>query len=187
VLQVEQRELGLQRVDVADRLASLDLLPAVVRETDPPDEALIDQPGHRFPGLLERDRSSGPVELVEVDPLDAQPLETSLAGAAHLFSAEPRARRSRSDLGGDKDFVTPALYRTTDDGLRSAAAVDLRGVDPVDPGVDPRMDGLDHPLLRVVRTVRVPAGLPRAEADDRELGSLRAEALRLHMPSLPRP
>ena len=72
-----------------------------------------------------------PVRLVEVDTVDSEP-----APAAHGALVDDRVERHDGEhLGGHERLVTPAGYRSADGALGSAEAVDLRGIDQVDPQV----------------------------------------------------
>ena len=67
-----------------------------------------DQLGHRAHGLLDRHVRVDAVLVVQVDGIDAQPLEAGVAARVHVFGATVDAalRGSRiakdAELGGDK-------------------------------------------------------------------------------------
>ena len=61
----DQRERRLQRIDVPDSLTALQQGHPEIGDADGPDLPLLHQPGHRFPGLLDRSAGLvGPVKLV---------------------------------------------------------------------------------------------------------------------------
>ena len=185
----DHREGRLQRRDVPDRLAALEEGHVEVRDARPADLALVHEAQHLAPRVLDRrPRLVGPVELVEVDRLDAEPAQRGLALLAH--ARRPRVARG----GGHAVLVVPAQAALgehegplgggdpgegpADDLLGVAVAVDRRGVDPVDALRDRVADRGDR--LRVV--LRAPgegpaaaARGPGAEADGRDLGAGRAE------------
>ncbi len=157
----EQRERRLDRVDVADRLAALELLDVEVGDAEPARLPLVDELGHRPPRLLERrtGRPVGPVDLVEVDPLEAEAAQAVLALLAdrrwtqvvldHAFGTpEPAAPALREDEHVLASAVR--LERAADDLLGVAEPVDSRRVDPVDAALD-RVADRGHRLVVVDR------------------------------------
>src|SRR4030067_914462 len=79
-LAVDHRKRRLEGVDMAKLLASVKKGDVEVRDTGPPHLSLFHELPHLFPGLLHRHaRAIRPMELVEVDPLDAEPAERRLA------------------------------------------------------------------------------------------------------------
>ena len=174
----EQRELGLEGVDVADGLAALELLDVVVADADPPHLALVDQLCHHAPGLLDRRprRPVGPVELVEVDPLHAEPAQARLALAADRLRAQvvpdlalgqpvPDAAALREEV--DVLAGTKRLHSLADNLFRVAEPVNGCRVDPVDASFD-RVPDRGHRFVVVDRAPTEPprpADRPRPEAD----------------------
>src|SRR2546429_528086 len=76
----DQGEGRLQRIHVADRFAPLEQRDVEVRDARGPHFAFLDESHHRVPGVLHgRPRLVGPVKLIEVDALDAEPPERRLA------------------------------------------------------------------------------------------------------------
>jgi len=120
------------------------------------------------------------MELVEVDHVDPEPAEGGIASRPDLLGPEPRPLGSRGYLRRHEDAVASPGESLTDQHLGHAIAVDLSGVDPVHPGVDPRTDRIHHLGLRPVGTPGVTAGLPRPESDHRKLGTLGPQSLRAH-------
>src|SRR2546425_1635891 len=76
----DEGEGRLQRIHVAEHLAPLEQRDVEVRDARGPHVAFLDESHHRMPGVLHgRPRLVGPVELIEVDALDAEPPERRLA------------------------------------------------------------------------------------------------------------
>ena len=126
-------------------------------------------------------RPVGPVELVEVDPLDAEPAQAPLALLADrlrsqvvLDHAVRAALPAPAALREDEHVLADAVgrERASDDLLGVAEPVHGGGVDPV----DAELDGVPDRGDRLVVVDRAPAEAPRpadrpgAEADGRELG-----------------
>ncbi len=181
VVQREHRELLLERIHVTDRLASLDERPVEVRDADGTHRAGVLELGHGTPGVLDRHaRRVGPVQLVQVDHVDAQASERALASRADLLRTEARALGCRGELRRHEDLVPSPRHRPPDDPLGDPLAVDLGGVDPVHARVEPGAHRGDHGLLRLVRAPHVAAGLPRPEADHGHVRSVRSQPSRPH-------
>ena len=149
----DQRERGLQRVHVPDGLAALEQRHVEVGDAGRAHLPLLHQPLHLGPGVLHRRAGLvGPVELVEVDPLDAEPAKRRLAlpadglGSKHLARATPCDRpRPRPwphlvNTNGRSPAGTP-VQRAADDLLGVTEAVHRGGVDPVDAARDRVADG----------------------------------------------
>ena len=90
---------------------------------------------------------SGPVDLVEVDVVGAEPAQAGLA-----LADDPPARvavmfgsvaHRAVHLGREDDVVAAAGERLADDLLRLAGGVHVGGVDEVDAGVERGVDDLD--------------------------------------------
>ena len=98
--------------------ASADLPAAEVRAAEIAHLALVHQVVQRRQRLLDRGRRFGPVQLVEVDPVGAQPAHRRLdgapdvaagsAGAPVLAVATAAAAHVAAELGRDHDVVAPA-------------------------------------------------------------------------------
>jgi len=184
----DEGEGRLQRIDVPHRLADLEPLHVEVRDPGRPHLALLDQPHHDRPGVLERhSRLVRPVELVEVDPLDAQPPERVLALAPDALGAQGPLRLRhgvgfvplQAALGED---IRPLrrgqlTHRPPHHHLGMAQAVDGRGIDPVHAEPDRVMDGGDRigVVLWSPSEEPGPAGRPRSEADGRDLETTPAQ------------
>ena len=134
---------------------------------DVADLALVHEVAERRQRLLDVGARIGAVDLVEVDPVGAQPPQRVL-DRAH----DPAARAAllvgvlahrAVELGGEDDVVAPAAgERLADDLLGLALPVDVGGVDEVDPGVERRVDDPDR---LVVIGVAPRAEHHRAEAE----------------------
>src|SRR2546423_305077 len=118
------------------------LLPPAQREvadTDVADHPGALQPAH--PPHRRGDRNDGvrPMDLVKVDAVDTEPVGAGQRPLLH----DRRQRQHGEDLGGEERAVPPRRDRLADDALRLAEAVDLGGVDVVDPEVERPMDDSD--------------------------------------------
>jgi hypothetical protein len=119
----------------------------------------------------------GTVDLVEVDPVGAQPPQAVLdlshdpaPGVAELVGVVPHRA---VDLGREDDVVAAAARQSlADDLLGFPARVDVRGVDEVDPRVERAMDDRD---ALVVVGVAPGAEHHRAEAQRADFDSSGAE------------
>ena len=138
------------------------------------DLALMDEVGERDERLLDVGVGARPVDLVEVDPVRAEPAQRVL-DRAH----DPAARAALPvgvvahravELGGQDDVVAAALQRLADDLLGLPAGVDVGGVDEVDAGVERGVDDADRLVV-----VRVAPGAehhrPEAHLADRDAGA----------------
>ena len=68
----DERERRLQRIDVPDRLTTRQQGHVEVRHADRAYFTFVDEPNHRCPGVVDRGpRLVRPMELVEIDPVDA--------------------------------------------------------------------------------------------------------------------
>jgi hypothetical protein len=188
----DHREGGLERGDVSEPLAPLEQRRVVVRDARPAHLALLHQPQHLAPRVL--DRGAGlvrPVELVEVDRLDAEPPQRRLAllphpggtrvpdGKSHgigVVPAQAALGEHERALGGGDAGEGPAH-----DLLGVPEAVDGRGVDPAHAPRHRVADGGDRVGV-VLRTPgegpAAPARGPRTEADRRDLRPRRSEPAR---------
>jgi hypothetical protein len=100
-------------------------------------------------GLIEVDVGLVAVDLVNVDPVGVQAPKRVLhladdpaAGVAAAVGVLPHLA---PDLRREHDIVALAAgERLADDDLRLSLRVDIRGVDEVDPGVQPAVDDPDR-------------------------------------------
>src|SRR5438270_13930954 len=109
--------------------------------------------------LLER-RVAAPVKEVEVDLLDIEPAESSIASRGHAV----RRGVLWIELRHDEHLVATTRDRFTDNPLGAAIGVHLRGVDQRHPEVDPGPQRRDLALA----LARVFAHTPRPLAEDRD-------------------
>ena len=129
-----------------------------------------DQLGHRADGLLDRDGLVDAVLVVEVDVVDAEPLQRGVAGGADVLrpavDADPGAVGAAlvAELGGQLDLVAAAGDRLADQLLVGERAVHVGGVEEGDAEVERAVDGRD--ALRLVggcrRTPTCPCSRGRA-------------------------
>ena len=155
------------------------------------------RPGQRLGHLLDRHLRVAAVDVEEIDRLEPEPLRLPSSSAARcagrIVEAPPPGRRVAPDrrLGGDAEAALPRLplpgEEAADHALRQAAAVDVRGVDMVDPEVERRGEERVRLLLR---------GLPvdageghRPDPDRRNLRPAGPQPALLHFtgPRLPGP
>ena len=117
---VEDRVLGLQRGDRELRVGAAKRLRVGLGEPDRPDLSFFDEPSHRADGLLDRDVGVDPVEVVEVDGVDSQPLEAAFDRAALVgppIRAHPAVGELESELRRDDDLVPSTLQDLTEEAL----------------------------------------------------------------------
>ena len=102
------------------------------------DLALADQPGHRADRLLDGYRGVEAVQVIEIDGLDAEAPERTLAGAPRVggaaVAAGDRSVRgdSEAELRGDLPALASAGERPGDEFLIGVRTVDLGRVEEVD-------------------------------------------------------
>src|SRR5205807_22943 len=126
----------------------------------------------------------------DVDAIGAEPLERSVASGEHVLAvaADPESLAllvtDIAELGREHDLVAPALDRTADEPLVRERAVDVGGVEEVDPELE-RSVNCGNRLARIRGSVEL--GHPHtAEPERGGLETLRAEAALLHEGNLPR-
>ena len=189
----QQRERRLHRVDVADRLAAVELFHVEVADPDPACLALVHELGHRPPGLFEQrpGRPVGPVHLVEVDALQAEAMQAELALLADRLGAEivpDEALRAAFPpppaLREDEDLLTGSVRPegAPHDLFGAAEAVHGRRVDPVDPELHRAPDRRDG-LVVVDLSPAEPPGpsdRPGAEPHDAQIGPGATESPCVH-------
>jgi hypothetical protein len=81
----------------------------------------------------------GHVQVVEVDPLGAEPLEALVARREHARARQPlglAAGAAEADLGRDPNAITARLRPRADDALGLAVDVRVRGVDVHDAALE---------------------------------------------------
>jgi hypothetical protein len=182
----EQGVLRLQRLHRRDLLDSAQLPGVEVRHADVTDKSLLLQLSEGRPALLDVLVGDRPVDLVEVDRVDAQPLQARmrLAQDRVAFQAvrDPLSRAlEQRCLGEHVRALSESLDRAADDLLGVAEAVGGGGVDPVDAELERAVDRLDRLLV----ILRAPAELP-ATAADRPGAEANAGDLQTGVPQLSR-
>ena len=174
---------------MSSRFTAFQKLDAEVRHARGANLPLFNQPRHRVPGVLDRNASFiGPMELKEIDSLDAEPSKRCLALTPDRIRMKRASRHLHAvlripletALGED---VRPVgrwkrSQEVADDFFGMSEPVDRSGVDPVHPAVD----GVTHGRNRrpiVLRTPRerpsATAGGPGAESNGRESHTAGAE------------
>src|SRR5438105_2118092 len=75
--------------------------------------ALLDQPAHRADRVLDGHRRIDPVLEIDIDGIDAEPLQARLARLLDIFGAAVDAAGAAilAEFGGEHDLVAPALQR----------------------------------------------------------------------------
>ena len=148
------------------------------------DLALLDQARHRAHGVLDRHVGIDAMDVVEIDHVDAEPLQARLAGDRHVVGlavgAAALAARTAdvAELGGDDQAVAASGDRARDQLLVPAGAIGIRGVEHVDALLDRPMDGGGGFHVVGHAIVRRHAGA--AQADGRDARTSRAELTVLH-------
>ena len=188
-LALDERERRLQGVDVSDGLAAVEQLGREVGDPAPAHLALVGQRRHRRPRLLDRHAALvGPVELVEIDVVEAQTAQGRLtlatdrvrteivANAPHGVGLVPREAALREDVGTLS--LGQRAHRPADDFLRVPVPVHGRRVDPVHAPLHRVSDGRDRLGVVLRSPAECPAASaerPRAQAEGRDLRPVPAE------------
>src|SRR5213592_4191872 len=181
-LPADRGKRRLQRVHVSEPLRRFELRDVVIGEPDGADLPFLLQLQECAPVVFERSAVlGGPVHLVQVDALDAEPAERGLDLAAKAQGIPHAAQRGGMvvlvpDQAGFGEDVWPVVgrdiaQRAGDDLLRVAEAVHRRRIDPVDAALDGVTDGGDRVRIILVAPGEGPAAAadrPRAEADARD-------------------
>src|SRR5690606_20811377 len=125
-----------------------------------------DQFVERAKGLLDRDLGVRDVELVEVNMVRAQTTKAVLDGTADIVGVGALALvvQLRSELGGDDGVRAATGEGPAEILLALPHAVDVRGVEEVDPGIECGVDHLCGPGLIDAR-----AEVQAAKPNDRDL------------------
>ncbi len=138
-----------------------------------PHLARLHQFAHRAHRILDRHRGIDAMLVVEIDHVDAEPLEAGLAGGLHIGRAAVdsvgAARLLRlAELGGEHDLGAPAAgQRLAEQRLVVAPAIHVGTVEEGDAAIERVMDDADR--LGVV-ALAVGAGERHAAEPDREDG-----------------
>jgi hypothetical protein len=126
------------------------------------------------------------VELDQVQRLDIQALDRILDKAVQQFGLVARIDVGvdlLAGLGGDDHVLRAARFQHFRDQLfRAAGAIDIRGVDEIDPAIQRLVQRCLGVTLRHIAPIR--ADRPGAESDRCDLPAGLAENARVHMQSL---
>jgi hypothetical protein len=123
----------------------------VVRDPEIAHLALADQFAHRADGLFQRGRVVFLVQIIDIDVVGAEPLQTVFGGLQYPAPRQAALVRVLAHGIGElgcQDPVLPAVGdRAADHLLGIAAIIGVGGVDEVDPGLarlrhDPSRGGL---------------------------------------------
>src|SRR5689334_14688035 len=181
-----ERPFRLQRRDRMDGVRAADRPSAGLGEAEMLHLSGLDQLGHRADRLLDRRFRVDAVLVVKVDVIDAEPPQRGIDCLVDVLGrAVDRAAAvlepTVAELRGDDVLVAPSGNRLADELLVRSLAVDVCGVEEVDPELERAVDRRDR-LLLVGRPV--PGGHPHAaEALCRHLQPL-AERAPLHIATL---
>jgi hypothetical protein len=124
---LDQRVLGLERLDRSDLPDPPQLLDVEVGDADVLDEALFLELGECSPALLDVCDRDRPVDLVEIDRADAEPAETAIGFAEDRVALQAVSNVAvgafeERALGEDVRALGEPLERATDDLLGAAEA-----------------------------------------------------------------
>jgi len=115
----------------------------------------LDEPRHGADGLFDRGVGVNPVLVVEIDHLDAEPLQALVRALAHVFRPARHAAHRRiggphdAELGGNDDRGATTRDRASDEFLVMTHAVHVGGVQEGTAKIDRAVDRRDRfPLIR---------------------------------------
>src|SRR2546422_459018 len=120
----------------------------------------LHQLAHRADCVLDGDLGVDTVLVVEVDVVDSEPPQRSVARLAHVFRLAAHAEEGPvlaadvPELGRDHHLVAAAANRLSHEFLVAEGAVHIGGVEEVDPQLDRAVDGRDR-LLVVAASVEL--------------------------------
>ena len=130
-------------------MSSADCLRGRLGESEVAHLSLAHQIGHGADGVFDRHRAIHAMLVVEVDVVDAEPLQRRVAGGLHVLRTpvladEPPVRRPHiAELGGYNDPAAPALDCLPDQDLVRERAIDVGSVEEVDAEVEGTMERRD--------------------------------------------
>ena len=106
-----------------------------LREPKVTNFARLDQLLHCADRLFDRHRRIAPVQVVEIDRVDTEPLERLVRNAFRIFrrtvDASRRIADSETKLGCDHRLVTPPAQRAPDQPLVGMRPVDFGSIEKV--------------------------------------------------------
>jgi hypothetical protein len=114
------------------------------------------------------------VQVVEVDVIGAQPGEAGVHGLPDVLGLASAGLLVGAELGGQHDFVAAVGQQSADELLVVALAVDVGGVEEVDPEVEQLVEQLRR--FGVVGGAVDAGQAHRAVADGADLGTVAAES-----------
>jgi hypothetical protein len=134
--------------------------------------ALAHELAHRPDGVLNRYRRIDAVDVVQIDDINFEPLQTELAARLNEFRPPGRGRRpvgraQIAELAGDHVVVAMALHRAGDQFLVAALSVGIRAVEKIDADLARMAQGIDRRIS--VRLVIERCHRRAAETDRRDL------------------
>src|SRR5262249_30721350 len=103
-----QRIFGLDRADRMSLVGATDGVGAGLAQAELADLAPLDKPRHGADSVLDRHVRIDPVDIIEIDHLDAEPLEAGLAGDRHIVrlavdaAALPAGPADVAELAGNE-------------------------------------------------------------------------------------
>src|SRR5690348_3683087 len=113
--------------------------------------ALCDELGHRAYRVLDRHGRVDAMLVVEVDDLDAEPLQAGFARLSDVLrtavDALARRRLDLAEFGGEHDPVAPPFERAAQELLVVAPAIHVGGIEEVDAVVDGVLDEGDARIV----------------------------------------
>src|SRR6478672_9794986 len=179
-LAIDERVGRLQRLYKGNRLCPAKLGDVEVGDADVVNEPFLLELGEGRPTLLDLLVGNGPMDLVQVDRLDAEALEAPLELTPERVA--PQALDGRPvrafGLAGFREDVRTVraelAERASDDFLGVAEAVLRCRVDPIDTELDrvvDRRDGVRVLLVTPAPVVAAAPDRPGAQADPRDLES----------------
>src|SRR5678816_836362 len=160
-----------------NRLDALKLRESEVAHAAVAHLAFADQLRDRTPAFFDVFVRLRPMDLVEVDDVDAEPTQAGFHFVADALAFEPRNDLplivpAAFALRGDERTPAQALERAADHFLAMAEAIDWRGVNPVDAEIEPFANGANRCVVVLRSPTEFPtaaAHRPSAEADTGEV------------------
>ena len=155
----KQRVLSLQRGDRVDLRGPAQSIRCRFAEADVADLAFLNECGHGSDGFLDRSRGIDAMLVVEIDGLDAEPLQAAFASRPYVFglAADTTVHRIReitddAEFGRDLELMPMMLDSLADQDLVRVRAIHIGGVKKRDAQFERAMDSRDG-LLLVARSV----------------------------------
>jgi hypothetical protein len=169
-LALEQIIGRLHNVQLGDAAKSFNLRNREIAHANSADLPLVEECLHRFGGLFDRHQRVGPMDLIDIDIIGAQPAQRVgrlaqdpvTAGVPEDFPVFPL----EPGFGGNDDVWAQAAFGNclADDLFGAAKSIGRRRVDKVDPAFDGGVDRLDR--LFLLRPAPHPAAdRPGSKAD----------------------